>query len=99
MRLQWIKTLAGPIVAVLALGLMATAATPYFPKAADPRDKLNIWEGRWKEQVETKETPYSHPAPVPSQVTCSWTADRSYIVCEYLSEKIDHFFCFINTKE
>jgi hypothetical protein len=93
MRLQGIgigiKTLSGSIVAVLALGLMATAATPDASKADDPRDKLNIWAGRWQEQVETKETPYSHAASVPSHITCSWTADRGYMVCEYLSEKID----------
>lgn len=83
------RVLAGSIVSVLAIGLMAGAATSDPPKTTDPRDKMNIWEGRWKEQVETKETPYSHAASVPSHITCSWTADRGYMVCEYLSEKID----------
>jgi len=83
------RMVAGSIVSVLALGLMAGAVTSDSSKTTDPRDKLNIWEGRWKEQVETKETPYSHAASVPSHITCSWTADRGYMVCEYLSEKID----------
>ncbi len=83
------KMLVGLIVLVLTLGLTARAADSDSSKTADPRDKLNIWEGRWKEQVETKETPYSHAASVPSHITCSWTADRGYMVCEYLSEKID----------
>jgi len=83
------KMLAGSIVSVLALGLIASAATPTASATPDPRDRINIWEGRWKEVVQTKETPYSHAASVPSRLTCSWTADRGYMVCEYLSEKID----------
>jgi hypothetical protein len=81
--------LAGSIATVLALGLMAGAATPDSTKTPDPLDKLNIWEGRWKSQVERKETPYSHAASMPAHFTCSWTADRGYMVCEYLSEKTD----------
>jgi len=84
-----IRSLAASILLVLALVLMASAATSDSSKTTDPRDKMNIWEGRWKEQVETKETPYSHAASVPSHITCSWTADRGYMVCEYLSEKTD----------
>jgi hypothetical protein len=86
---RYIGMLASSILSVLALALMVSAATSDPPKSTDPRDKLNIWEGRWKEQVETKETPYSHAASVPSHITCSWTADRGYMVCEYLSEKAD----------
>lgn len=65
---------------------MACAAAPS-SKASDPDDKINIWEGRWKEVVETKETPYSHAHSLPTHLTCAWTADRGYMVCEYLSEK------------
>jgi len=81
------RMVANSTVHVLALGLTPRAATSSPSKTADPRDKLNIWEGRWKEQVETKETPYSRAASVPSHITCSWTAARGYIVCEYSSEK------------
>ncbi len=83
------RILAVSIVCVLALPLIASAATSDSSKTTDPRDQMNIWEGRWKEQVETKETPYSHAASAPSHITCSWTADRGYMVCEYLSEKLD----------
>lgn len=74
------RALAGSIVSVLALGLMAGAATPDSTKTTDPLDKLNIWEGRWKSQVERKETPYSHAASMPAHFTCAWTADRGYMV-------------------
>jgi hypothetical protein len=81
--------LLGLVLSVLALGLTASAATPDSSKALDPRDKMNIWEGRWNEIVQTKETPFGHAASTPAHVTCSWTADRGYMVCEYLSEKAD----------
>ena len=81
--------LIGSIVSLSVLGLMASAATTESIKGLDPRDQLNIWEGHWKTQVERKETRYSHASSVPAHFTCSWTADRGYMVCEYLSEKID----------
>ena len=81
--------LAGLVLSGLALGLMARAATSDSSKTPDPGGKLNIWEGRWNEVVQTKETPYGHAASTPAHVTCSWTADRGYMVCEYLSEKAD----------
>lgn len=81
MRLQ--RMLLGSIVPVLVLGLMPSAAIPATPETSDPRDRLNIWEGRWKEVVETKETSYSHAASVSSHLSCSWTADRGYMICEY----------------
>ena len=81
------RTLASSIVSVLALGLMACAATSEPPKTSDPRDRINIWEGHWKVQVQRKETPYSHAAMEPFDAVCSWSADRGYMVCEYLSEK------------
>jgi len=83
------RMLVGSIVAVLALGLAVNAATPDSTKTPNPLEKLNIWEGRWRSQVERKETPYSHAASMPAHFTCSWTADRGYMVCEYLSEKTD----------
>jgi hypothetical protein len=74
-------------VSLLPLGLVANAtATP--SDSTDPRDKMNIWEGRWKEVVERKETPYGHADTIPLHVTCSWSADRGFMVCEYLSEKV-----------
>jgi hypothetical protein len=82
------RMLAGSILAALTLGL-ASAAISNPPQTTDPRDRINIWEGHWKIQVQRKETPYSHANSVPFDVVCSWTADRGYMVCEYLSDGID----------
>lgn len=88
-RLGHASMLAGLVLSGLALGLMASAATPDSSNATDAGAKLNIWQGRWNEIVQTKKTPYGHAASTPAHSTCSWTADRGYMVCEYLSEKAD----------
>ena len=82
------RTLVGLILSALALGVIANAANPDAAKAPDPRDKMNIWEGRWNEIVQTRQTPYGHAASTPSHVTCSWSPDRGFMVCEYMSEKV-----------
>jgi hypothetical protein len=73
-------TLAALLASVVALSHAATA---------DPNDRMNIWVGRWHEMVEIKETAISHAASLPAHLTCAWTADRGYMVCEFLSEKVD----------
>jgi hypothetical protein len=85
------RMLVGSIVSVVALvlGLVATAATPDPPKTPDPFEKIRIWEGRWKIQVQRKETLYSHASSVPYSATCSWLPNRGYMVCDYLSDTID----------
>jgi hypothetical protein len=55
----------------------------------DPRERLAIWEGRWTATGETKETAYSHAGTSPSHLTCGWSADHGYMVCEYLSDNAD----------
>ena len=83
------KIHAGLVLTALALGLTASAASPDSATAPDPRDRMNVWEGRWNEVVQTKEAAYSHAASTLAHVTCAWTADKGYMVCEYLSEKSD----------
>lgn len=75
--------------AVLAVGMFSFSARSAAPHPTDPHDRINIWEGRWKETVDTKETPYSHAHSVPAHLTCSWSADHGFMVCEFLSETVD----------
>ena len=63
---------ASLIVSALALWLMASAAAPNVSKRLEPRD-----------QIEHKETSYSPAASVPAHFTCTWIADRGYMVCEH----------------
>ncbi len=74
-----------PILAAL----LASAVTLSHAGTPDPNDRMSIWVGRWHEVVETKETAISHAASTPAHLTCAWTADRGYMVCEYLGEKVD----------
>ena len=77
------------VTSIFTLALLAAPATPTPTDTSNPQEKLNIWVGRWKEVVETKETPYGHAHSTPSHVTCDWSADKGYMVCEYMSEKVD----------
>jgi hypothetical protein len=80
--------LAGTIISLLVLGPTVSGA-PSAPSETEAHDRMTIWEGYWKSQIERKETPYSHAASVPAHFSCSWTADKGYMVCEYLTEKAD----------
>jgi hypothetical protein len=74
--------LAGLMTWIVALG--AGVAAPACSQTPDPRDQMNVWAGRWDDRGEIKETAYSHAAPFHKHVTCGWTGDRGYMVCEYL---------------
>jgi hypothetical protein len=63
---------ASSIVSALALGLMASPAGPNASKTLDVRD-----------QIERKETSSGRAATVSANFTCSWIADRGYMVCEH----------------
>jgi hypothetical protein len=74
---------------LIFLALSAGVVTLSHASTPDPNDRMSIWVGRWHEAVETKETAVSHAASTPGDLTCAWSADRGYMVCEFLSEKID----------
>lgn len=68
------------LVSVTAL---SQASTP------DANDRMSIWVGRWHEVVTTHETAISHASSSPARITCGWSAEKGYMVCEYLSDRID----------
>lgn len=74
---------------LIAAALVASVLTLSHASTPDPNDRMNIWVGRWHEVVETKETVISHASSAPAHITCAWSPDRGYMVCEYLSEKVD----------
>lgn len=78
------------VLEVLSLAaLLASVVTHGHAATPDPNDRMNIWAGRWHEIVQTRETAISHASSHPARITCGWSADRGYMVCEYLSEKVD----------
>jgi hypothetical protein len=80
--------IAGLAASALVLGLM-TSAAPAPEKTIDPLEKMQVWEGHWRVQVQYKETAYSHAGSVTYNATCSWLPNRGYMVCDYLSDGVD----------
>jgi len=74
---------------LMPTGLLAAMVTLGHASTPDLKERMNIWAGRWYEVVETKETAISHASSQPAHITCGWSAQRGYMICEYLSEKID----------
>lgn len=75
---------------LLMLAALSACNVPYSQAGTpDPNERMNVWVGRWHEVVETKETSVSHAWSTPAHLTCAWTADKGYMVCEFLSEKAD----------
>lgn len=79
--------LVAPFLTVTAL--VAGVPTLSHANTPDPNDRMSIWAGRWHEVVATRETVISHASSAPAHITCAWSPDRGYMVCEYLSEKVD----------
>jgi hypothetical protein len=73
--------LAVLLVAKASPGLAGVAPTSV--ETPDPRERMDVWAGRWDDVGEVKETAYSHAAPFHKSVTCGWTGDRGFMVCEY----------------
>lgn len=87
MRLMKVGGILGvPLSALLlafVLGVSVNATT------ANPLEKINIWEGHWKVQVQTKETAYGHASSQKGNMACSWSPDHAYMVCEYVGDFAD----------
>lgn len=76
-------------VLVIACAAAAGSAALGSSRAADPLAKLAVWQGHWREVVVTKATPYSLASSVASHVSCSWTPDHGYMLCEYARDQGD----------
>jgi hypothetical protein len=74
----------------LSLAALLSCNVPFSRAGTpDPNERMSIWVGRWHEAVETKETAVSHAWSTSAHLTCAWTADKGYMVCEFLGEKPD----------
>lgn len=76
-------------VAVVACAATAGSTALGSSGGSGPLARLAIWQGQWREVVVTKATPYSLASSVPSHVTCSWTPDHGYMLCEYARDQGD----------
>jgi hypothetical protein len=83
------KTAAMIAAAIFSTLTLQSAVHAADAGTADPRDRMDVWAGRWNEVVDTQETPFGHAKSTKAHTTCAWTPDRGYMVCEYLSEVAD----------
>ncbi|MGH8201154.1 MAG: hypothetical protein ACREVO_12475 [Steroidobacteraceae bacterium] len=84
------RRIRNPTAQSLVFVGLATCAVPLSQASTpSPSERMSIWVGRWHEVVQTKETAVSHAWSTPAHLTCAWTADKGYMVCEFLSEKAD----------
>lgn len=63
--------------AVLLLAAVSAPATGPAPKATDPKVKLSAFAGRWK-----TEATFADGKKASSDLDCSWSPQRSYLLCE-----------------
>jgi len=83
------RQLLVPFLSASALVVVTAAHAAASATAIGPLETLRIWEGRWKVDVQVKETPYSHAATVAWNASCAWQPHGAYMICDYLSDGVD----------
>jgi hypothetical protein len=81
--LKYKKQLVTAIIA-LAIGTIAAHAAD-----TSSADKIGVWAGHWKMQVEVKNTPTSHAHTMTYESACSWTPNHGYMLCDNLASRPD----------
>lgn len=69
--------------AALTLALVSNAVA-----VSRPLDRLELWDGQWNFQSETKETAFSHALTESGDAKCAWQPNHSYMICEYVVDKV-----------
>lgn len=75
----------------IALALAAVFLGAGMAHAADTSsaDKIGVWAGRWKMQVQVKNTPFSHARTMSYEASCAWAPNHGYMICDNLASKPD----------
>src|SRR5271170_4514833 len=77
--------LRGLYFAVVAASTLALASDHLqVPKIAPELSKMNVWVGKWASQTQVMTTPYSEAASVTSEMTCTWSPNHGFILCDHL---------------
>jgi hypothetical protein len=71
--------------AALFFAAAANAAEP----ASSPAGRLNVWEGNWRYEFDTMQTPLSHAGTLKGVGKCAWLPNHGYMVCDYLRDGVD----------
>jgi hypothetical protein len=77
--------LRGIYLAVAAASTLALASDNLqVTKVAPELAKMNVWVGTWESQTQVMTTPYSQAASVTSEMTCTWSPNHGFILCDHL---------------
>lgn len=80
----------GIYVAVVAASTIALASDNLSVEKMSPElSAMNIWVGHWQSQTQVLDTPYSEAATVSSEMTCTWSPDHGFVLCEHLMHQTD----------
>jgi hypothetical protein len=80
----------GIYIAVIAASTIALASDNLSVEKMSPElSAMNIWVGHWQSQTRVLDTPYSEAATVSSEMTCTWSPDHGFVLCEHLMHHTD----------
>ncbi len=75
----------GMYLALIAASAIASASdTLSAPAIAPELSRMNVWVGHWQSKTEVLNTPYSEAASVSSEMTCSWSPNHGFVLCDHL---------------
>jgi hypothetical protein len=72
-------------LAALAASTVALASDHLIlPKVAPELSRMDVWVGHWQSKTQVLNTPYSQAASVSSEMTCSWSPNHGFVLCDHL---------------
>jgi hypothetical protein len=75
----------GLFLALVVAGTVALASDNLQGnKIAPELSRMDIWVGHWESQTEVMNTPYSQAASLSSEMTCSWSPNHGFVLCDHL---------------
>jgi hypothetical protein len=80
----------GIYLAVLAASTFALASDNFSESKIPPElSRMNVWVGHWQSQTQVLNTPYSEAASVTSEMTCTWSPNHGFVLCDHLMHGAD----------
>lgn len=80
----------GIYTAVMAVSTLAFATDNLSDARIPPElSRMNVWVGHWQSQTRVLNTPYSDAASVTSEMTCSWSPNHGFVLCDHLMHGTD----------
>jgi hypothetical protein len=80
----------GLYLAVAAASSFALASDNFSESRVAPElSRMDVWVGHWQSETRVLNTPYSEAASVTSEMTCSWSPNHGFVLCDHLMHGVD----------